>query len=426
MSEPRRLMRDLTDPAPVPEAGIARAVELMRSGRLFRYGELGADQADAALLEREFASLVGRRHCIAVNSGGGALFLALKVLDVRPDEPVLVNAFTLAPVPGAIVHAGARPVVVAIGPDYTIDVEDLRRKARDSGARVLLLSHMRGHLADMDAVMAACRDLGLLLVEDCAHALGARWGERTIGTFGAAAAFSAQTYKHLNAGEGGFLVVDDPDMAARAILHSGSYMLHGQHLDAPPPKVMARWTETTPNFSLRMTALAAALLRPQLTDLPERIARWNAIYQRIAAGLARAQAVRLPVRPAQEHFAATSIQFSLPGLSSDEILSVLAMARARGLPIKWFGAAEQAGFTSAPRHWRYAPGQSGLDDTHRILSTLCDIRTPVSLTDEECDLIADIVRDCLETVACGSTAAERNGTAPQRIGPDHQHPGGRP
>ncbi|QCK88841.1 DegT/DnrJ/EryC1/StrS aminotransferase family protein [Phreatobacter aquaticus] len=396
----------------------------MRSGRLFRYGELGADQADAALLEREFAALVGRRHCIAVNSGGGALFLALKVLDVCPDEPVLVNAFTLAPVPGAIVHTGARPVIVAIGPDYKIDVADLRRKARDSGARVLMLSHMRGHLADMDAVMAACDDLGLLLVEDCAHALGARWGEQTIGTFGVAAAFSAQTYKHLNAGEGGFLVVDDPDLAARAILHSGSYMLHQQHLDPPSPEIMAHWTERTPNFSLRMTALAAAVLRPQLHDLPERVERWNTIYRRIAAGLARAQAVRLPLRPPQEHFTATSIQFSLPGLSPQEIMAVLDLARARGLPIKWFGAAEQAGFTSAPRHWRYAPGQSGLDDSHRILGTLCDIRTPVSLTDEECDLIADIVRESLEAVACGSTAAERHDTAPVRSGSRHQHPGG--
>jgi dTDP-4-amino-4,6-dideoxygalactose transaminase len=284
---------------------------------------------------------------------------------------------------------------------------------------------MRGHLADMDAVMEVCDELGLLLVEDCAHALGARWGDRTIGTFGAAAAFSAQTYKHLNAGEGGFLVVDDPDLAARAILHSGSYMLHGQHLDPPAPEIMARWTEATPNFSLRMTALAAALLRPQLADLSERVARWNAIYRRIAAGLARSQAVRLPVRPAKEHFAATSIQFSLPTLSAGEIVDFLERARARGLPIKWFGAAAQTGFTSAPRHWAYAPDQSGLDDTHRILSTLCDIRTPVSLTDEECDLIAEIVRDSLEAVACGSTAAEGHGTAPQGSGARHHTKGGR-
>ncbi|OYW63881.1 MAG: hypothetical protein B7Z40_14520, partial [Bosea sp. 12-68-7] len=104
-----RLARDLTEPEPIPEAGIARACELMRSGRLFRYGEMGADQNDVALLEQEFAAFVGRRYCVAVNSGGAALCLALKVLDLQPGEPVLVNGFTLAPVPGAILHAGGRP-----------------------------------------------------------------------------------------------------------------------------------------------------------------------------------------------------------------------------------------------------------------------------------------------------------------------------
>ncbi len=100
MSEALRLTRDLTEPEPIPEAGIARAVELMRSGRLFRYGEMGADQLDVSLLEQEFAAFVGRKYCVAVNSGGGALFLALKVLGVAPGDPVLVNGFTLAPVPG--------------------------------------------------------------------------------------------------------------------------------------------------------------------------------------------------------------------------------------------------------------------------------------------------------------------------------------
>jgi dTDP-4-amino-4,6-dideoxygalactose transaminase len=102
MTTQARLTRDLTEPEPIPEAGIARAVELMRTGRLFRYGEMGADQLDVSLLEQEFAAFVGRKYCIAVNSGGGAMFLALKVAGVQPGDPVLVNGFTLAPVPGSI------------------------------------------------------------------------------------------------------------------------------------------------------------------------------------------------------------------------------------------------------------------------------------------------------------------------------------
>lgn len=398
MSTPACLQRDLTEPEPIPEAGIARAVELMRSGRLFRYGEMGADQLDVSLLEQEFAAFVGRRFCVAVNSGGGALFLALKVAGVQPGEPVLVNGFTLAPVPGAILHAAARPVIVEIGPDFTIDAQDLRRKAEVSGARVLLLSHMRGHLADMDAVMAVADDLGLAVVEDCAHAMCASWNGKAIGTFGVAAAFSAQTYKHLNAGEGGFLVLDDEGMAARAILHSGSYMLHGQHLSTPGPEALAAVSGETPNFSMRMTALAAALLRPQLAELPRRVARWNAIHNRIAAGLARSQHVRVPPRDGGQVFSATSVQFCAAGLDAAEMPAFLAAAKARGVPVKWFGAPEQIGFTSAPRHWAYAGEQGPLAATHDVLATLCDIRTPVTLTDEECDLIAEIVREAVDAV----------------------------
>jgi dTDP-4-amino-4,6-dideoxygalactose transaminase len=406
-----RLARDLTEPEPIPEAGIARACELMRSGRLFRYGEMGADQNDVALLEQEFAAFVGRRYCVAVNSGGAALCLALKVLDLQPGEPVLVNGFTLAPVPGAILHAGGRPVLVEVGPDYVIDCADLRAKARASGARILLLSHMRGHIADMDAVMAACDELGLLLVEDCAHALCAAWDGRAIGTFGAAAAFSAQTYKHLNAGEGGFLVLDDDDRIARAILHSGSYMLHAQHRSAPPAEVIAAWEERTPNFSMRMTALAAALLRPQLHDLPRRAARWNAIHDRLGAAIARSQHVRLPPRSPKERYGATSVQFSLLGFGDDEIAAVLERCAARGLPIKWFGAGRQRGFTSAPRHWRYVGEQGPMAQTHAILAGLCDIRTPLSLSDEDCDLAAEILREAIETVVSARAETGKTGRA---------------
>ncbi|CAN1532408.1 WecE Predicted pyridoxal phosphate-dependent enzyme apparently involved in regulation of cell wall biogenesis [Rhabdaerophilaceae bacterium] len=391
-------MRDLTEPEPIPEAGIARAVELMRSGRLFRYGEMGADQRDVAMLEQEFAAFLGRKFCVAVNSGGGAIFLALKVLGVAPGDPVLVNGFTLAPVPGAILHACAQPIIVEIGPDFTVDLADLRAKAQASGAKVLLLSHMRGHIADMDQVMALCAELGIALVEDCAHALCASWKGQNLGTFGAAGAFSAQTFKHLNAGEGGFLVLDHTEMAARAILHMGSYMLHAQHLSTPGPEALAAVGEHVPNFSMRMTALAAAILRPQLAQLPRRAARWRAIHDRIAAGLACLQEVRLPQALPGAVPSPTSLQFTLPGFDAPMMEAFLSATAARGLPVKWFGAVRQTGFTSAPRHWRYAGEQGALDRTHRVLSTLCDIRTPLSLTDAECDLIAAIVGEVIASL----------------------------
>lgn len=404
MAEPARLTRDLTEPPPIPEAGIARALELLRSGRLFRYGEMGADQLDVSLLEREFAKLIGREFCVAVNSGGAAIFLALKVAGVEPGDPVLVNGFTLAPVPGAIVHAGAYPVIVEIGPDLVIDPADLARKAKASGARVLLLSHMRGHIADLDAVSAICAELGIVLIEDCAHALGASYRGRVIGTFGIAAAYSAQTYKHLNSGEGGFLVLDEPALAALAILHSGSYMLHAQHLSTPGPGPLTVAAGEAANFSMRMTALAAAILRPQLAELPDRIARWRAIHDRIAHGLAEEAAIRLPRRLEGADPAPTSIQFALPEFGPDAMRAFLDHTLARGLPIKWFGARDPVGFTSAPRHWAHGGPREPLPATHAILATLCDIRTPLSLTGTECDLIVEIVRGAITAGAASRTA----------------------
>ena len=270
---------------------------------------------------------------------------------------------------------------------------------------------MRGHIADMDAVMAACDELGLLLVEDCAHALCAAWDGRAIGTFGAAAAFSAQTYKHLNAGEGGFLVLDEDDRAARAILHSGSYMLHAQHRSAPPPEVIAAWEERTPNFSMRMTALAAALLRPQLHDLPRRAERWNAIHDRLGAAIARSQHV-----PAAAALAQGALWRDLgPVLAAGlrrrpDRRGARSLRRARPA-IKWFGAGRQRGFTSAPRHWRYAGEQGAMAQTHAILAGLCDIRTPLSLTDDDCDLAAEILREAIETVVSARAETGKTGRA---------------
>ena len=109
------------------------------------------------------------------------------------------------------------------------------------------------------AAAVLCDDLGITVIEDCAHTMGARWAGRATGSFGR---FSLQAYKHVNAVEGGLIATDDEDVAARAILYSGSYMLYRQHRARPSDAAFARWKDVTPNFSLRMSNLAAAVARP--------------------------------------------------------------------------------------------------------------------------------------------------------------------
>jgi dTDP-4-amino-4,6-dideoxygalactose transaminase len=397
---------DLTAQEPIPPAGVQAALAVMASGKLHRYGETGPKPGEVSLLEAEFARHTGRRYCVALNSCGSAMFVALKALRVGPGDAVLANAFTLAPVPGAIVHTGAQPVLVDITDHYTIDLDDLARKAANSGARVLLLSHMRGHIADMARVIARCRELGLTLVEDCAHTMGAGWDGRLSGTFGVAGCFSLQSYKHANAGEGGLLVTDDADLAAQAILMSGSYALYGAHLVRPDEAVLARWAPMTPNFSLRMSNLAAAVARPQLdAALRERGARWNQRYRWLVQGLAGTPGLTVPPRDPREQFIASSLQFSL-SLPAEVIARFVSAAAQRGVHVKWFGAAQPAGFTSVWRHWQFLVRPQHLPCAERVLAGLCDLRLPLTLSEDDCRRIAADLRAALSDARAAPTMRE--------------------
>ena len=382
--------KDLSQPEPLPQAAVDRVVELMHNGRLHRYGETGGAGSEVAQLERDYARYVGTRYCVAMNSCGATMFVALKALGVMPGDVVLTSAFTLAPVPGAIAHAGAEPVLVEMASDYTTDLRDLERKAAESGAKVLLLSHMRGHIGDLQAVRRICDAHGVALVEDCAHTMGARWAGRYTGTWGKVGCYSTQTYKHINSGEGGLLVTDDDDVCARAILYSGSYMLYEQHLNRPAPEVFERWRKLTPNFSLRMANHAAAMLRPQLQALPERGATWNRLYGRLAQLLGGLPGARVPQRDAREEFVASSIQFSLD-LAPERLQRFLAGCSQRGLHIKWFGHQQPVGFTSNYTHWHYLGRAQQVPATLPLMAGLCDMRIPLSLTDEDCALIGRIL-----------------------------------
>ena len=149
--------KPFTQQEPIPESGIQQALEILRHGRLHRYNVAGDEISQVSLLEQEYANWQGARYCVATASGGQAIQLGLRVCGVGPGDKVLANAYTLAPVPGAIHAVGAEPVLVEIDADYHIDLSHLEEMAQRSEAKTLLLSHMRGHIADMEALMAIAR-----------------------------------------------------------------------------------------------------------------------------------------------------------------------------------------------------------------------------------------------------------------------------
>ncbi len=393
------LQLDLTRQEPIPPDGVAAALALMASGKLHRYGETGGQPSEVSQLEQAFAQQIGARFCVAMNSCGSTMFVALKAAGVKPGDRVLSNCFTLAPVPGAIAHAQAEPVLVDVTDDFLIDLDDLERKIKRSGARTLLLSHMRGHICDMDRLVALCAHHQVQLIEDCAHTMGAAWNGRATGRWGRAGCFSLQSYKHANAGEGGLLVCDDEDIAAQAVLMSGSYMLYRTHLARPDDAVFDRWTLRTPNFSLRMGNLPAALARPQLgAVLRERCARWNERYHWLAEAI---QAVgnpgdsahlRVPARHPNEQFVASSLQFSVVGLDHGQTGRFVQACAVGGVHVKWFGADAPVGFTSAWGHWQFINEAQQLPNAGRVLAGLCDLRLPLTLSHHDCQAIAEVLR----------------------------------
>lgn len=384
-----RFTGSFTQQEPIPDEGIEAALDVMRSGRLHRYNLAGDEVGETGLLEREFATYTGARYALAVASGGYAMSTALRAVGVRPGDHVLTNAFTLAPVPGAIASVGAVPVFVGVTEGLTIDLDDLAAKAGQ--AKVLMLSHMRGHLADMDHLMAICRKAGVTVIEDCAHTMGAAWNGVPSGRHGLIGCYSTQTYKHMNSGEGGFLVTDDDEVMARAIMLSGSYMLYGRNGTVPPAEVFERVKYDTPNVSGRMDHLRAAILRPQLRKIDAQCAAWNARYRVVEEGLRGTPGLTLVERPEPERYVGSSIQVLLLDWAPEAVQEVVQRCLGRGVELKWFGGAEPTGFTSRYDSWRYAPSEP-MPKSDRILRGIIDMRLPLTFSLEDCALIARIIR----------------------------------
>jgi dTDP-4-amino-4,6-dideoxygalactose transaminase len=379
-----------TQQEPIADDAIEAAVEVLRSGRLHRYNTVGDELGPVAELEKAYAAYQGSTYCLACTSGGYAMATALRALGVGAGDRVLTNGFTLAPVPGAVAAVGAEAVLVEITSDLVLDLEDLEAKIMQTDPKVLLLSNMRGHLCDMDALMVILDRHGVPLIEDCAHTMGASWNGRKSGSFGIAGCFSTQTYKHMNSGEGGFLTSDDPEFMARAIMLSGSYMLYERHGAAPPADVFKDIRLDTPNMSGRMDNLRASILSTQLNALEKSIERWNTRHDLVADRLRGLNGVYIPHRPEQERYVGSSFQFLMPDASAETVQQVVATSKALGVELKWFGADSPVGFTSNHQSWRYITPQE-LPKTDAILSGLLDMRIPLTFSLEDCAHVADII-----------------------------------
>ena len=242
----------------IGEEEIEEAAEVLRSG----WNTTGPRARE---FERRIGEYIGAKHAIAVNSCTGALHVALAAIGIGPGDEVITSPLTFCSTANVILHLGATPVFADIGDDYNVDPAEIARRITPR-TRAILPVHYSGQPCKMAEILTCARQHNLPVVEDAAHAIGARYCDRMIGTLGDVTAFSFYAIKNMTTAEGGMIATEDDELADRMRLLS----LHGISKDA-----WKRYTSEGswyyevlyPGYKYNMTDVQAALGLHQLAKL---------------------------------------------------------------------------------------------------------------------------------------------------------------
>ncbi len=278
----------------ISEEEIAEVVDTLRSGWL-------TTGPKVRRFERELARYTGAPQALALSSGTAALHLALAAAGVGPDDEVITSALTFASCAHVVVHLGARPVLADIAEDdYNIDPAEIERRLTPR-TRALMPVDYGGQPCRLDPIVEMAHARSLFVLEDAAHAIGARYRDRPVGSITDATAFSFYATKNLATGEGGALTSADPQIDARARMLS----LHGMSRDAwKRYEAGGSWHYEieAAGFKYNLTDIQAALGLGQLARLEATTDRRAALAARYTAGLAGAAEIITPTaRPEVRH-----------------------------------------------------------------------------------------------------------------------------
>lgn len=249
----------------ISEDDIEAAVRVLRSGMVVQGPEVKG-------FEEEFALVSGTQHCVAVNSGTSALQLSLIAMGIGPGDEVIVPSFSFAATANAVRLVGAEPVFADIEPgSFNIDPAAITAAVGPRTAAIMPV-HLYGHPADMDAIMTIAQRDGLAVLEDAAQAHGAAVNGKPVGSFGLGGCFSFYPTKNMHSLEGGMISTDDDEFARQLRL------LRNQGMEQ-------RYANEIVGANMRLTDVAAAIGRSQLTRLDDWTERRRANAARLDAGL---------------------------------------------------------------------------------------------------------------------------------------------
>jgi len=221
----------------------------------------GFSAPETTALQNEWSEYLGRKDCLATNSGTSALHMALAALGVGPGDEVITSAFTFLASASCALHNNAIPVFVDIDPrTYNIDHKKIEEKITDR-TKAIIPVHIAGLPADMNEIMEIAKKHGLKIIEDACQAHGAKYKSRKIGTFGDIACFSLNSSKNLPGGEGGLFVTDDEYLRARGQM----VRMFGEEVDDETR--LRKYNASILGYMYRTQELPAAFARSQLRKL---------------------------------------------------------------------------------------------------------------------------------------------------------------
>ncbi|MFL6137264.1 MAG: DegT/DnrJ/EryC1/StrS family aminotransferase [Frankiaceae bacterium] len=383
------------------------AMRAVRSHLYFRYDCRPYAETECGKLENDLCRRFGSRHALATSSGTTALALAIMAAGIPPGSLIACQGFTFAATPSAILLAGCKPCLVEVDDGLHMDVSDLARRWTPE-IKAILVVHMRGFAADMEALTSFAAEAGVPVIEDVVPALGAELGGRKLGTFGLASAFSTQSDKSLNSGEGGFLLTDDSELFARAVVLSGAY--EGRARRHFPNGALPIGSDLDlPLLSFRMDEIRAALLGAELARLPLRLERFRRNYERVSAALADLPAIviRRPVAPGA--YLGEAFVFRVPRGDAKWFASAL---RYEGIDARNLGSDEDDN-VRAFWNWRFlfdsrpvSAVKELLPATTSYLQQAVDVPLSSCLSAQDCDELIAAVRKVASALTGAREPAE--------------------
>jgi perosamine synthetase len=275
----------------VEESDIQAVVEALR-------GDWLTNGPTVARFEEAFASWVGARFAVALSSGTAALHGAATAAGLGPGDEVILSPLTFLASANCLLYCGAIPVFVDIDPT-TLNLDpDRVEDALTPRTKAILPVHFAGLPCAMDRLQAMARRHHLTVIEDAAHALGAEWNGRRIGSVGDLTTFSFHPVKHITTGEGGMVTVGDPHLAEAL----RRFRNHGIERQVRDRQGTWRQDMVTFGFNYRLTDIQSALGLSQLRRLDAGLARREAIARQYQAAFApMAELLPAPTRPGTRH-----------------------------------------------------------------------------------------------------------------------------